>query len=282
MIRNLGPDNLDYARAFLAAHVETSLFLLGNLALHGPRIGDHLNSGNFRAVYEGEEIVAVFCLARRGNLLLQTGGRADLVPRILEACAAEPIAIQGIVGEWNAAYAVWQVLCANPDFKPGLAQREVLYGRDLPYVLGAGSTLGVRILQREDFEAWNVLNVAYSAEVQTPLQGSRDERHAVFVSQVDAGCWWGHFDGDQLIGTASLNASYERMGQIGGVYTRPGYRGRGLAAITMQKLMRDAFDRHRLDRLILFTGESNSAARRLYRSLGFEPIGSFGLLFGQS
>jgi RimJ/RimL family protein N-acetyltransferase len=280
MIRDVDSSNLDAAREFLEAYVETSLFLLGNLAEHGPARRDHLNSGNFRVVYEGDDIVAVFCLARRGNLLLQTGGRPDLAPTILQACAAEPIEIQGVVGEWSAAHAVWQLLCATPGFKPSLSRREVLYARDLPYTAGSESTLAVRALTRADFEAWNVLNVAYCAEVQTPLQGSRDERYAVFADQADAGCWWGHFHADELVGTASLNAKYDRLGQVGGVYTRPGYRGRGLAFVTMCKLMRDGFDRHRLERLILFTGEDNPAARHLYESLDFRAIGHFALLFG--
>lgn len=280
MIRDVGESDLEATRAFLEAHVETSLFLLGNLAEHGPRLGAHLNSGTFRAIYEREAIVAVFCLARRGNLLVQTGGRADLAPAILAACEAEPIAIHGVVGEWIAAQAVWQLLCAKPGFRPGLAQREVLYARALPFLQSSSSMLGTRMLDSRDFESWHVLNVAYCAEVQVPLQGTREERRAVFSAQAKAGHWWGHFDGDQLVGTAALNASYKHIGQVGGVYTRPGYRGRGLAGLTMQALMRDASEHHGLERLILFTGEDNLAARRLYESLDFKTVGYFGLLFG--
>jgi len=280
MIRDVDESNLQATRDFLEAHVETSLFLLGNLAEHGPSLGAHLNSGNFRVVCEGDAIVAAFCLARRGNLLLQTGGRDDLAATILTACAAEPIEIQGVFGEWRAAHAAWQLLCARRDFQPGAALREVLYSRNLPYVQSTGSTLAVRALGADDFDEWQLLNIAYSAEAQVPLQGTRDERRAAFSAQAGAGCWWGHFDGGELIGTASLNAKYERIGQIGGVYTRPGRRGRGLARVTLQKLLHDAFDRHRLERLILFTGEDNRGARRLYETLAFAPIGAFGLLFG--
>jgi RimJ/RimL family protein N-acetyltransferase len=280
MIGDVGPANLEAVREFLQAHLDTSLFLLGNLATHGPRLGEHLNSGNFRLLEEHGRIAAVFCLARRGNLLLQTGGRADLGAVILQSCREEEIPIHGVIGEWNGAHALWHLLCADPRFKPNVTQREVLYGRELPLAQASDSTLRVRALEIADFEAWNVLNVAYCAEVQVPLPGSRDERRTLFAAQAEAGCWWGCFDGEDLIGTASLNAQYERVGQVGGVYTRPGYRGRGLAGITMQKLMYDAFHRYRLERLILFTGEDNRAARRLYESLGFRVIGYFGLLFG--
>jgi predicted GNAT family acetyltransferase len=142
------------------------------------------------------------------------------------------------------------------------------------------STLPVRLLSANDFDQWNIVNAAYCAEMQLPVQGTREERRAAFAGQVGHGHWWGYFDGGELIATVSLNALYGRMGQVGGVYTRPGYRGRGLARVAMERLMRDTWQRHRLDRLILFTGEHNRAACALYESLGFRPRGYFGLLFG--
>jgi RimJ/RimL family protein N-acetyltransferase len=280
MICNVDASNLAATREFLEGHVESSLFLLGNLADQGPRLGSHLNSGNFRLVCEGESIVAVFCLTRRGNLLLQTGGREDLGALVLEACRAEPIPIQGVIGEWRAAQSVWQLLCSDPGFEPHASPREVLYGRDLPHAPGAGSTLPVRLLHADDFDQWNLVNAAYSAEVRLPVQGMREERLAMFSSQAERRHWWGYFDGGELIATVSLNALYERIGQVGGVYTRPGYRGRGVARIAMEKLMTDAWQLHRLERLILFTGEDNRAARALYEALGFGIRDYFGLLFG--
>jgi len=71
MIRNVETDDLERVRGFLEAHVDTSLFLLSNLAIFGPRLTDHGNSGNYRLVEEAGRVVAVFCLTRRGNLLVQ-------------------------------------------------------------------------------------------------------------------------------------------------------------------------------------------------------------------
>ena len=280
MVCDVDASNLAATREFLERHVESSLFLLGNLLEQGPRLGEHLNSANFRIVREGEAIVAVFCLTRRGNLLLQTGGREDLGALVLESCRGEPLPIRGVIGEWRAAQSVWQLLCADRNFEPALSQREVLYGRDLPHAPGAQSTLPVRALRADDFERWNLVNAAYCAEVHVPVDGTREERLAMFSNQAERGHWWGYFDGGELITTVSLNALYGRIGQVGGVYTRPGYRGRGLARITMEKLMRDSWQRHRLERLILFTGEDNRGARALYEALGFERRGYFGLLFG--
>jgi RimJ/RimL family protein N-acetyltransferase len=48
----------------------------------------------------------------------------------------------------------------------------------------------------------------------------------------------------------------------------------------MLVLLKDASLHLGLRKLILFTGEHNEAARRLYESIGFFKIGYFGLLFG--
>jgi hypothetical protein len=114
MIRHVTDSDLERVRAFLESHVDTSLFLLSTLAALGPRLGNHLNSGNFRKFEENGEIVAVFCLTRRGNLLVQAGGRVDLAEQIFEACEGEPIEVRGVVGEWPMAEALWKLLRADP------------------------------------------------------------------------------------------------------------------------------------------------------------------------
>jgi hypothetical protein len=173
MIRIVATDDLERVRAFLEAHVETSLFLLSNLAIFGPRLTDHWNSGNYRLIEEAGRVLAVFCLTRRGNLLAQAGGRADLAEPIMEACESESIEISGVAGEWPTAVALWELLRADPRFEPGPASRDVLYRLALT---GAVATrkplpagLSVRPLDAGDFEQWERLNTAYCAERNLPL-----------------------------------------------------------------------------------------------------------------
>src|SRR6266436_808157 len=113
MIRYVTDPDLENVRAFLESHVDTSLFLLSTLNSLGPRLGDHLNSGNFWVVEEHGRIVAVCCLTRRGNLLVQADGRRDLADQIFEACEMEAMEIRGIVGEWPTAEALWKLLRAD-------------------------------------------------------------------------------------------------------------------------------------------------------------------------
>jgi predicted GNAT family acetyltransferase len=285
MIRNVETADLERVRRFLEAHVETSLFLLSNLAIFGPRLTDQGNSGTYRLVEEAGQVAAVFCLTRRGNLLVQAAGRADLAESILESCEAETIEVCGVAGEWPTAESLWALLQADPRFEPKVGSKDVLYR--LPLAAAAGVTrtnvppdVVVRALDASDFLQWERLNTAYCAELNLPLPVVDDAHEAEFVRRTRARWWWGAFAGRQLAAIVGLNAAYGTVGQVGGVYARPADRKRGLARAAMELLIDESREHHRFAKLILFTGEENQSARGLYESLGFELSGAFGLLLG--
>jgi hypothetical protein len=110
-------------------------------------------------------------------------------------------------------------------------------------------TKGVRALVPNDFDEWVKPNTDYLVEEGLPVQGTIAERKAQFVDQTKAGYWWGAFDNKQLVATAALNAIYGTIGQVGGVYTVPEKRRRGLARSAMLLLLNDSKNRHHLRRL---------------------------------
>jgi ribosomal protein S18 acetylase RimI-like enzyme len=262
--------------------VDTSLFLLSTLAALGPRLGHHLNSGNFRLIEADGQIVAVFCLTRRGNLLVQSGGRADLAEQIFEACETEPIEVRGVVGEWPLAEALWNLLRADPRFETTHNLKDVLYRLMLKEApRPAVESVNVRPLDAADFVQWERLNCAYFAELSLPLQATLEQRRTDFMMRIRSGLWWGALDDShELVSIAALNATYGSLGQVGGVYTRPADRRKGLSRAVMRLLIEDCRGRLGFEKLVLFTGEDNMSARKLYESLGFEPAGAFGLLLG--
>jgi RimJ/RimL family protein N-acetyltransferase len=285
MIRYVTDADLERVRVFLEAHVETSVFLLSNLAVLGPRLGEHFNSGNYKLVEAAGQVTAVFCLTRRGNLLVQAGGRAELAEPIFEACEGQPIEVRGVIGEWPTAEALWQLLRADPRFEPTLSAKDLLYRLPLSAarreaIRAPAPGIAVRALDPEDFEQWERLNTAYLTELHLPLPTPEEQRKAEFVSRSHARLWWGAFDGPRLVATVGLNATYGSLGPVGGVYTPPEGRKQGLARAAMSLLIEECRDHHGFEKLILFTGEDNQGARRLYESLGFEPAGAFGLLLG--
>ena len=286
MIRDVTDADLQGVRAFLEKHRDASLFLLSNLAVNGPRAGAHPFSGTFRLVEEDGRIAAVFCLTRRGNLLVQASGRDDLAQAILAACGDQPMQVCGIVGEWPIAQALWRLLCADPGFEPADGEHEVakdaLYGRTLTDadVIAPVGRYEIRLLGTHDFAQWEPLNTAYVTELKLPLNVALQQRRDEFDERARGRRWWGLLDAGELVAIGGLNAVYGRLGQIGGVYTRPDRRRRGLSGALLRALMSDCRVLHRFERLVLFTGEGNVAARAAYESLGFEYLGAFGLLLG--
>ena len=81
---------------------------------------------------------------------------------------------------------------------------------------------------------------------------------------------------------AEFNAKAMDLGQVGGVYTTPAHRKKGFAQSVMRQLITDAGKVHQIRKLIIFTGENNQPARRLYESLGVHPIGYYALMFGNN
>jgi len=278
----LGDEHLAAARAFLEARAETTLILLSSLAAHGVRLGEASNSGNFKCVHTAGEIHAVFCLNRRGNLLVETGGRTDLAAPIAAACVSEPIALRGVLGEWRAASSVWERLRGEHGYVEDFGSREWLYRLEIARARGGDAAPPVRFLRPEDFGAWEPVNTAFIAEVGMVIRATLAERREAFEHDARAQRFVGCFDAGRLVAVAHLNALHASYGQVGGVYTTPEHRRRGLCCAVMSALIAESARVHGLTHLVLFTGERNHAAQRVYESLAFSRVGEFALFFGQA
>lgn len=76
-----------------------------------------------------------------------------------------------------------------------------------------------------------------------------------------------------VIARVSTNALGYRFGQIGGVYTDPAWRRRGVSRWLMSHLLRELYEQGRY--ASLFVKKSNPAAQALYRSMGFRFVSPF-------
>lgn len=279
-IRDLTTENRDEALALLRRHRESSMLLLGNLETHGPRLTEHLNSGNYRCLQSQDGTVAVFVLTRRGNLLVQTDRQADYAEAILAACEAELMPITGALGEWSIVERLWARYRERQSaLRTSFRSREILFRLDVSLALLARDPR-VRLLAEPDFEECDELRRAFCAEAGLPFQGTAEERRQVFLTQQQAGGWWGCFDEGRLVSIAGINARVDGLGQVGGVYTPPVHRRLGHSRAVMQAIILDSRELHGLSGLVLFTDEGNAPAQSLYRGLGFAEIGHFGIFFG--
>jgi ribosomal protein S18 acetylase RimI-like enzyme len=273
---------LENTKSFLLGYEDSSMFLLGNLEAHGFTLTDAANSGNFRIVKNGERIVGVFCLTRRGNLLVQSEVADLIFEQVLSACSDDRLQIKGVLSEWDFAHKFWLCLRKKKIIqKENFMSKEVLYSLKLdgknPY-----PDAKVRLLQESDFEQWKPLRLAYNLEEKIPNDLNDQQLREVYMDLVRSKTAWGYFLlGGELVSMGNLNAKAVGLGQIGGVFTTLRSRRKGFSKQTMLKLIEDSQSSHSIRKLLLFTGERNVAAQRLYQSLGFKRIGHYALLFGE-
>ncbi len=76
---------------------------------------------------------------------------------------------------------------------------------------------------------------------------------------------------------SSFNTAIDEAVQVGGVWTPPALRRRGYARAVVAASLRDA-RAEGVQRAILFTGDTNIAAQKAYRAIGFQGVGDYGLL----
>ncbi|MEO8482847.1 MAG: GNAT family N-acetyltransferase [Acidobacteriota bacterium] len=280
IVRPIEPADIPAAKAFLEAHIDTSVYLLSNMSDLGIRSTSHPMSGNFLLIEEDGELVGVFCLTLRGDLLAQTGRRTEFASLILSASRPDTQAILGVLAEWRLAEALWSALTMEPGFTPVYERECIVYGiTRVPAPRTVSEGIVIRAMSMADYGAWEPVDRAFCAEEGLAVMPDEVRRRNGYQSRADVGGWWGAFAEGLLVSTACLNAGYQGIGQVGGVYTRPAYRRLGIGQQVMHELMRYHEARNGLQEVVLFTADRNHTARAFYESMGFSQRDRFGLLF---
>lgn len=266
--------------SYLAKHEDTAQFLIGNLKAHGPKQTAHHNSGNFKLIRHNSDVRAVFCLARRGSLIVQSD--ENFAEIIIQACQAEDVQLTGFIGEWASVEPIYQFFQSlRPDYKPSYESKEILYS----YILRDNDPRlvhdpRVRLLEPADFEGWLQHRIAYMTELKVPDGLTTEQKKTDFDRQVREKSWWGMFDEKEILSMTSLNSKSEKVGQVGGVFTPVQHRQKGYSKATMFHLLKDCKNLHGHSKSILFTGETDFPAQKLYESMGYNRVGSFALILG--
>jgi len=266
--------------SFLKTHSDHTLFLLGNLSEHGYKLTDALNSGNFKLIRDSEQIVAAFCLCRRGTLLIHATMEKSLFPLVVKSCLDEGIPLKGVIGEWSLCKSLWEYLKEQQLIKTEtFISKEVLYRVNLQEHTYPPQS-SVRLLGPSDYSQWSTLRDAYVKEKRLPDSSNEAQKREAFASFVNRKVIWGLFLDKKLLSIANLNAHASDLAQLGGVFTDSEYRRKGYSRAVLQQLFNDCKSLHGITKLIIFTGEDNPSARKLYESFGIDQVGHYALLFG--
>ncbi len=279
-IRILQPGDEPALEAFLLPHIDSSMFLLGNMRAAGLRDDGRPLEGSYAAAFDGRIIVAVAACYWNRNLVLQAPAWLPEVVRAATSAAKRPV--QGLIGPSDQVAAAWDVL--------GFDRRSVqwdedekLYTLDLddlvvPKALREGRVYARRMELRdlELMTAWRVaMRIESMNEEDTPR--FRENVRANVERGLARGEIWLLEHGGRPVSTSGFNATLAEVVQVGGVWTPPELRGRGYGRAVVAGSLLDA--RYRgVARSVLFTGPDNLPAQKAYEALGFRHAGSYRLV----
>lgn len=279
MIRALAEPDRAALDAFLGAHAASSMYLRSNVSAAGLVDGTGLFQGHYVGRFDGESLTDVGAHYRNGNVILQAPTAAAEIAQAVVAATGRAVA--GVIGPWDQATAGLDAL--NLRERARTLQPEDLFEIKLDRIrapdamaIGAVTT---RRARADDLDVLIPWRVEYHIEtlgappiVATATAAKRDVEDIVARGEY----WVAIHDGD-IVACSGFNARLPDMVQVGGVFTPKHLRGEGFARAAVAGSLIDA-RAEGASRAILFTETRNAPAQRVYKALGFERIGDYGLI----
>lgn len=281
-LRLLGPGDEAALDAFLARHPDSSMFLRANARSAGLTDRGQPMQGTYVAALEGGRIAGVVAHCWNGMVLVQAPELGHAAAAAHDAVRRSSRAVTGFSGPWDQVVAVRAALGlgAAPTAKDS---RDELYVLDLARLVVppalAGGELRCRHPAASELQVLAEWRARFAVEALGATEGhdlrqaSRDD----IALQHERGTDWLLLAGATPVSYSVFNASLPDIVQIGGVWTPPEFRGRGYArSVVAGSLL--AARQQGVERAVLFADPANEAARRAYRSLGFQIVGDYGLV----
>lgn len=279
----LNRDHAVMLSRFLMQRAESSLFLLSNSRTAGLEYHGRVLEGTYAASFGHNGIFGVAAHFWNGMVFLQAPKNAAALFRAVTAASGRECT--GIAGPYGQVQEVLpEILKKHP--RPALDGRETLFSLGLddlavPMILQRGEVT-CRHPAGDEIPAMIDLRIAFMREITGPgLRDSfRKEARDLVISQQQKNNLWVLDAAGTTTATTAIGAETAGMVQVGGVYTLPIHRNRGYGRAVVAGSLIEARARG-AKKAILFTGREMVAAQKMYRALGFHPIGEYGLVILQ-
>lgn len=276
-IKILTPRDQGRLEQFLSQHVETSMFLLSNLRATGIKDGDAPYQGTYYALFERGSITGVIAHYWNGVIISQAKDRIEQLTETLTRTKKR--AIKGILGPASQVERIRSVARIDNSLVQ-MDEPEILFALELsqlkiPDSLASGEFIG-RLMMIEELDLVSEWAKDYAIETLGEADSSELRRSVRLETEryLTEDRTWILEHGGIPVARSAINAALAEIIQIGGVWTPPEFRGRGYGRAVVAATLIAAREKG-VKTAILFTGNTNVNARKVYTSLGFKKIGDF-------
>lgn len=276
MIRLLGPGDETAALSFLDREHAVNLILISDIVEYGMENRGHIFQGDYYGAYDSEELRGVAALFNFGSLFLYVPG-GDAAGEAAGEMAAHLAGLEKrpryfFAREDRAGAFLEEMKKRGVEPVKQEKQECLVLARQGFKPRGGGNTRA-RFARPDDLEAIMELQRGFQMEYYRTSSELEEEFGRLAVERMAGdGIVLAEMEGEVAAKVETMVRT-RRMGQIGGVYTLPGMRGRGLAGECMSLLCARLLDDY--EAAVLNVAVSNQPARRLYYGLGFERAGDF-------
>lgn len=257
--------------ALLHRHVQSSMFLLGDLRDHG--LGSDAPHG--MTLWVRPDLSGVFGVSNSGMVLIQAphssiedwrAAHALLAGSALIGCIGETGQVRSFLSACNLAERQTRLDEDEPGFLLELDQLVI------PPVQEA-ALIPLSDAPRDLVEGWRA---AYHGEIlgTAPENCAQDARRDI-AGYLERDSHRVLTISERAVAMTGFNAQIPDVVQVGGVYTPPDLRSRGYARLAVA-LHLEAAQRAGVERAVLFA--ASPAAAKAYQAIGFKPAGSFSLV----
>lgn len=271
MWRAAEPSDLGWIEALLFAHIEGSMFLIGNLRTHG-FASSHPNGLTLWA-REGRD--GVFGITNAGSVLMMAPGSTPedwhaagqlLCGRDVTAVLGNAAQVRGFLAANGLQDHPRQLDSDDPGFVLDMAdlQVEVRAGEGIIALGDAPRALVEEWRTAYEIEALNMAPEAARKKAAKDIATFiANDSHRVLLAE------------GQPVAMSGYNTAFDEAVQVGGVYTPPALRGKGYARRVVGRHMAQVRARG-ARQAVLFA--ASAAAARAYTAVGFCPAGTFALV----
>lgn len=214
-------------------------------------------------------------LCYAGANLVPVQATPAAVPAFAERALRQGRRCSSLVGPSAAVAQLWGLL--RPHWGPA---RDVRAAQPLMAIDGPPSIpddSAVRRVRSEEIDILLPASIAmFTEEVGvSPLAGDGGAAYRARVSElIRAGRAFARIEDGRVIFKAEVGAATPQACQVQGVWVRPEFRGRGLAAPGMAAVVNQA--RRSISPVVsLYVNDFNTPARAAYRRAGFREVGEF-------